>query len=119
MKVYVIQKGQYSDRTIVGVTETEEEAKEVVHAIDDDAWITEYDTKQFKTHLIRFVVEERTWYDGNWYAEYDQYDLYKEYKESCCAYDNTYVVYAESKDTAIKIAQDIRAQYLAEKEGIV
>jgi hypothetical protein len=29
MKVYVIEKGMYSDRHIIGVVETEEEAKKI------------------------------------------------------------------------------------------
>ena len=52
MKVYVIEKGCYSDRHVVGVTETEKEAKAICKVISgkykyDKASYTEYDTKQF------------------------------------------------------------------------
>ena len=38
--------------------------------------------------------------------------------ESREVFDGHYAIYADDKDTAIKIAQDIRAEKIAEKEGV-
>jgi len=121
MKVYVIEKGCYSDRHVVGVTETKEEADEVCKAITgkykyDKASYTEYDTKQFQINQIRFQV---SYLCNEWEAEYDDYDFYEEYKENTEVYEDFYVIYANTSDQAIKIAQDMRAEKLARKEGLV
>ena len=121
MKVYVIEKGSYSDRHVVGVTETEKEAKEICKAISgeykyDEASYTEYDTKQFQINQIRFQV---SYLYNKWKAEYDDYDLYEEYRENTEVYDDFYVIYTNSPDHAIKIAQDMRAEKLAKEKGIL
>lgn len=121
MKVYVIEKGSYSNRHVVGVTETKKEAEKICKAISgediyDKASCTEYDTKQFQINQIRFQVSY-LW--NEWEAEYDDYDFYEEYKENTEVYEDFYVIYANSPDQAIKIAQDMRAEKLAKKEGLV
>lgn len=121
MKVYVIEKGSYSDRHVVGVTETEKEAKEICKAISgkykyDKASYTEYDTKQFQINRLRFNVSYL--YD-EWEVEYDEYDIYADNKENGEYYEDNYIIYANSPDQAIKIAQDMRAEKLAKKEGLV
>ena len=123
MIVYVIEKGQYSDRYVVGVVETEEEAKKIcdtlnnlnnVRYYENDATYGAFDTKSFQTKQMRFRVEHE--YD-DWNVQYDDYDIYSEYKESCAIYKGFYIVYANSPAQAIKIAQDIEAkEYAIEKE---
>ena len=114
MKVYIIEKGAYSDRHVVGVTEAEEKAKKICEIIDAD--YSEWDTNQFSTDRIRFVVD---YWCGNWTAEYDEYNLYSMYSDNVCDYENHYVIYANSIQQAIKIAQDMAAKIKAEKEGTV
>ena len=121
MKVYVIEKGCYSDRHIIGVVETEEEAKKICKAVSghykiDGASYTEYDTKQFTTSLLRYVVSD--WY-GVWRAEYDDYDLRSMYKTNMKEYDGSYIIYASDPEQAIKIAQDMKAEEDAKEAGIV
>jgi hypothetical protein len=122
MKVYVIEKGIYSDRHIIGVVESEEEAKNIVEAIkcgdykDDSISYEEYDTRQFSDKRLRYTVSRYS--HGDWQAEYDDYDLYKEFKENACVYSDYYVIYANSPNQAIKIAQDMRAEELAHKNGL-
>ena len=121
MKVYVIEKGSYSDRHVVGVTETKKEAEEVCKAISgkykyEKASYTEYDTKQFQINQIRFQV---SYLCNEWEAEYDDYDFYEEYKENTEVYEDFYIIYANSPAKAIKIAQDMRAEKLAKKEEII
>jgi len=122
MKVYVIEKGQYSDRHVVGVVETKEEADKICDILNrtdesykDTTW-TEYDTTQFHTDRLRFIVEYAF---EQWFIEYDDYNLYSKYTESTCDYEGHYIIYAKTPEQALKIAQDMEAQLKAEKEGLI
>ena len=120
MKVYVIEKGMYSDRHIIGVVETEEEAKKICNVIStnqEEDWVeyTEYDTYQFSTIRLRYHVSE---FCGEWNAEYDDYGLYGMYRDNEEQYEGSYVIYANSPQQAIKIAQDMRAEKLAKEKGV-
>lgn len=123
MKVYVIMKGEYSDRHVVGVTIDEEKAEKIADAVSDrggygygDARVVEYDTDEFETMRIRYTA---TWYeDGEWVVESDTHGEYATYTENCILFRNTYLVYAENREQALKIAQDMRAQELAKENGI-
>ena len=119
MKVYVLQKGQYSDRHVIGVTDDKRKAKKICNMID--ASFSEFDTEQFQVpNCLRYEVwDERMSYTGEWIAEYDEYDIYDEYKENAIDYDGHYIIYADSPDQAIKIAQDMRAEKLAKEKGIL
>lgn len=125
MKVYVIEKGNYSDSHVVAVADSEEEAKRICGILrDSELWeydkksirYTEFDTNQFQTDRIRFCVE---YYLNDWRATYDDYDFYSSYKDNIEDYEDHYVIYAATPHQAIKIAQDMRAEKLAGKEGIV
>lgn len=122
MKVYVIEKGYYSDRHIIGIVESKEEAKSIVDAIKfnqydaDSISYEEYDTLQFSDKRFRYAVTRYS--DSDWEAEFDEYDLWSNYKESIRDYPDHYIIYANSGEQAIKIAQDMRAEELARKEGI-
>ena len=123
MKVYVIMKGEYSDRHVVGVALDEEKAKKIAEAMSDgfgygDAWVDEYDTEEFTTMRIRYIVD---YYEsGRWEVVVDDWGNYEEYTENSAAahYEGKYIVFAESQEQAIKIAQDMRAQELAKENGI-
>ena len=121
MKVYVIEKGCYSDRHIIGIVESETEAKNVIEAIkcgsynDDSISYEEYDTHQFADKRFRYNVTD---YNGDWEAEYDEYDLWNKYKENSHESSGSYIIYANSPNQAIKIAQDMRAEELARKSGL-
>ena len=121
MTVYVIQKGNYSDRHIIGVVETEEEAQTICNTLKrmstwdaDSIYYEAYDTKRFQTHRMRFLVDR----DLEWFVEYDDYNLYANYKESSPIYYGYYVVYADSPEQAVKIAQDLDAEETAKREGV-
>ena len=121
MKVYVIEKGYYSDRHIIGVVESEEKAKEVIKAVRDNhdadsVKYTEYDTDQFNDKRFRYIVYNE--YNVEWLAEYDAY-VYDDVDETQKIYDGCYVVYADSAEQAIKIAQDMYYEEMAMKEGLV
>ena len=121
MDVYVIEKGCYSDRHVVGVTETQEEAEricELLNRIKYDAYANweKYDTHQFITKPMRFLVSNDF---DEWRVDFDDYDLYKNYTENSEIYEGYYVIYAREPDVAIKIAQDLDARIKAEKLQIV
>lgn len=121
MKVYVIESGCYSDSHIVCVKETEDEAKEVINILSkarnsDNLRYTEYDTNQFNLKRIKFLV---IYMFEEWYVEYDSYDSYVDVKENSEIYEDAYIVYSDSVDKAIKIAQDMRSYIKASKENII
>ena len=103
----------------------EEEAKELCKMFNketrydnDSVSYEEYDTKKFADKRFRFIVND--YYGvGDWECEYDDYDLYENYKDTTSLGSSGFIVYAESPQQAIKIAQDMRAMELAEKEGII
>ena len=82
--------------------------------------------------LANYSVKEDTYFKEEWLVDYikdersrwtellnhDDYDLYNMYTENVCDYEDHYVIYANSANQAIKIAQDMEAQIRAEKEGI-
>ena len=119
MKVYVIQQGEYSDRHIVGVVADENEAKRVSRAISGNigynhGFYEEFDTDQFKNNLLGFIVSD--YYGcGFWKAEYDPYT---DYKDNVRLNDHKYIIYAKDKEQAVKIAQDMEAEYQAGLKGV-
>ena len=119
MKIYVIQKGEYSDKHIIGVTDDKCKAETVSNAIG--GWYTEFDTDQFTIpRCIRYqVYDPVNSYTDDWLAEYDDWEIYDNYKENSIVYDGLYIIYADSPQQAIKIAQDMRAEKLAEEKGLI
>ena len=80
MMVYAVLKGWYSDRHIVGIVESEEEAKELCRMFNketrydsDSVSYEEYDTKKFADKRFRFIVNDYCGF-GDWECEYDDYD---------------------------------------------
>ena len=118
MKVYVIERGCYSDSYIVGVVTSKEQAKHVVDVLSKLEYpnyprFTEYDTEQFTSKLFRFKVTND--YD-DWEASFwEDNDFDKNTRIDA----DDYFVLAESGEQAIKIAQDMEAEYKAKTEGIV
>lgn len=115
MKIYVIEKGAYSDHRVIGVALTKERA-DAIAKIASDRWNTAYystwESEQFETAL-RFYVQ----YDyGDWTVEYDDLELYPTYKENTALDCNRFVVFADSLEKAVKIAQDMRAEIIYRDE---
>ena len=118
MKVYVITKGCYSNYHIVGVSLDKKRAEEIAKAMDEsnESWLNEtrveeYNTDAFVTGL-RYHV---SYIKGDWTADIDDYDTH----QSNHTYnERSFVVYAKDKEHAIKIAQDMRAEYMAKESGV-
>jgi hypothetical protein len=128
MKVYVVEKGVYSDRHIVGVTESQEEAKEIARVVAgarnpyyvrDDITITEYDTKAFASGRFKFLV---IFCDDEVTVEclsINQGIIEDDYTETSYIPElDEYVVFARDKEQAVKIARDMEAQRKAEEAGV-
>ena len=126
-KVYVITKGCYSDYHICAVTLDKKKAERLCNLVDDggmdESKIEEWDTEQhvdllsgrkpyyvsFRKNGDLYSVDESTW--G---FEYFESEIIERPKIN----DSLLVkLYAEDKESAIKIAAEKRAKYLAEKEG--
>ena len=118
MKIFVIERGTYSDRHIIGVTDDKKKAEKLCNMLD--ASFSEFDTEQFSIlNSLRYeVYDPGSSYTGEWIAVYDDYNIYDNYKENAIDYDGHYIIYADSPQQAIKIAQDMRAEKLA-KEKLV
>lgn len=114
MKVYVLEQGWYSDRHVIGVVETKEEAEKISKTLDCD--YAEFDTKAINTNRLRFIVAD---YWGEWEAEYAEDWRFPECTETTIIYSDCYCVFANSAEQAIKIAQDMKAQEKAREAGIV
>lgn len=124
-KVYIITAGEYSDYHICAVTLDPDNAEWLRKFYDKDSYtgasIEEYNTE---TVPERFKQGEKLWrvpFDYRGDTEFCQ-----EWCETLGEYiymrsDGTVIVYVWAKDekSAIKIAAERRAKYLAEKEGIV
>ena len=123
-KIYVVTKGIYSDYHVITATTDHELAKKIAARFDEDydetrviefsdaelmlrpAWIVHFDK-------AGIVIETEECRD-----EYDYYDLGKCYERQWdnCTLDIT--VSADDLESAIKIAAEKRAKYLAEKLGL-
>lgn len=131
--VYVVTKGCYSDYHICAVTLDKEKAERLCKLFDDggmdEAGIEEWDTEDTidllsgrKPYYVRFYKngELISANEDKHCIEYFSPGI----KESSCFVQGRKIdsldvnLYAVDKESAIKIAAEKRAKYLAEKEGI-
>lgn len=130
MIVYVIEKGYYSDRYIIGVTDSKETAEIIKNQYNQngDTTYTEYNTEQFKVikpmrYSIGFICKSNRWYGfPDEFGSKEEYDssVYLGKSEDWSGDEiESYVVLANSLKQAIKIAQDMRAERCAEENGLI
>lgn len=134
MIVYVVFKGEYSDKHIVGVAIDKEKAdvlKKIYSRSWDEAYIEEYDTDapiieykpiwevRFNTVTGAVLCAEVS--NANPTEEYEdsieEEINFHHYANAETKIESIYV-YADDEEKAIKIAIDRRAEYLAKKEGV-
>lgn len=146
MKVYVIMKGEYSDRECIGVCSTEEKAKQAVIA-NTDWWGTpyyyEYELDEVASYFTPdkvayvvnfdkegvgkakqvFIHEPDKLLNGN--VDYDvlqEVDVYifdERLSDHVALYDeDTYIVFNPDMGKAVKIASEQRAMYIAREKGL-
>lgn len=129
MKVYVIEKGYYSDRYIIGVTDSEETAKIIQKQYDEnnDTDYTEYDTDRFKVikpmgYSVYYNTKTSVWdgYPNSYNAHnYTQSKYLGEETNLSNHTTENYAILANSLDQAIKIAQDMQMMRLAEENNLL
>lgn len=128
MKIYVITKGDYSDYHICGVSTDKEQAEKLARFFTDkwdDAKVEEYDTDRYELLSDNKKVYRILFYENG--------NIHKLTHESGDYYDNetikldpvywngaTLSVYVSADDeiSAIKIASEKRAKFLAEEIGL-
>lgn len=126
MKVYVIEYNNYSDSYIYGVVEDEEVAMEMIKRLGDSFTYDEFDTKSISLQkLIPYVIgienngsiyfEEPLEIFDYKYANENKNEISVEYEDG----DLEFLIWAKDLDRAKKIAYDMRAEYLAKKEGVL
>lgn len=124
MKIYVVTKGDYSDYHIVAVTTDPETAKKLADRFterSDEARVEEYEeASPVELPMWHVVIDP----DGSVYscamaARSNSYAYTT--LNRCTTFNKRVYVYVEagSKEKAIKIAAEKRAEYLAQKEGLI
>ena len=124
-KVYVITAGSYSDYHICAVTLDPQKAKTLRKFYNktemDGADVEEYDAdfcydriaSGYEMYLVQFdQTGNAHWIRKN--ITPDGENIYS----TCNGYYINVTVWAKDEESAIKIAAEKRAKYLAEKEGI-
>lgn len=133
MKVYVITKGSYSDYAICAVAIDPKKAK-VLRQLCSDRWeeasIEKYDTDEFNPVFER-KLPYMVLFDANGSVENVELKSLEEFAIGIgtrYAWDEvnrthhtllTVALYAENEERAIKVAAEKRAEYLADKFGLV
>ena len=131
MTVYVITKGSYSDYGICAVT-LDKDVAERLRVLHSDKWeeamIEEYDTDAYDKHLkiglpweVSFNEDGSIhWSERKSIACYKLGCVEKHFRDVIDGYVHklNVTVLAESKEAAIKIAAEKRAEYLASKYNI-
>ena len=126
MKVYIIQQGEYSDRCIVGITLTEERAKEIKEIADRSNTYYESDIMEYDTDRLYDAKAGDTYYSvlfspkelfvGEAPIDVD-FDNVNRVMHGPC--NDIVYVFAKDKEEAVKKASDVRASFYAKMEGIV
>lgn len=125
--VYVITRGCYSDYCICAVSLDKEKAKKLAKMycnLYDKAQVEEWETDTVTDvnalngrypYSVTFYPDDPPWV----YKQSYEYELFTEGIQEEYGGQRLYVnVYAPDDATALKIAAEKRAKYLAEKEGI-
>lgn len=127
MKVYVITQGSYSDYHICAVSLDKDEAERLARIYSDgrdEAEVEEYDTERpssWREGQVPFIA---TFLDNGapilslWDSPRPFTPGIEEIQSEWGSPSISVRLYARDRETARKIAQDKRAEYLAQKAGI-
>lgn len=134
-KVYVVTMGEYSDYHICAVALDKEKAEKLCKLFKRDGMyadepnIEEWDTEKYealfagrKPYFVNFLKNGDVFSAGEktWGIEYFEPGI----SETKCRLNGQFVpaisveLYAKDAESALKIAAEKRAKYLANKEGI-
>ena len=126
--IYVVTQGSYSDYRIVAVTLNKEIAEKIAAKFSND-----WDECKIEEYGDAEVMLKPAWYiyfdkNGNvcdtteCNSDYDYHNIGEVYEKNHIYYGGNYHIYvvvsADNLESAIKIAAEKRAKYLAEKLGL-
>jgi hypothetical protein len=126
MKIYVVTQGEYSDYHIITATTDKSVAEAVAKKFNSDSYckpiIETYNDAETMLKPCWYVWFEPSGSVSQVWNESDNYYAYGDIG-TCdtprLCYDKMRVtVSADTEEAAIKIAAEIRAKYLAQKEGL-
>lgn len=123
MKIYVVTKGVYSDYHIITATTDEATAKKIAERFSGE----------WEEAEVEIYEDAETYLNKMWFVRFDTkgnvselYEDSSEYAYECmnqCSFDVAKGVYidvcADDANSAVKIAAEKRAEFLARKAGIV
>ena len=123
MKIYVITKGSYSDYHIITATTDETQARKIADKFSDD----------YEKAEIEIYEDAKLYLKAVWFVRFDTKGNVNELHEDNSEYSYQYVnecgfdcakgvyvhVQADDEISAIKIAAEKRAMFLAKKAGVV
>lgn len=124
--VYIVTRGDYSDYHICAVTLEKAKAKKLAkmyNSYNDNAKVEEWETDT-ETDInalngrYPYIVAFNTDGDAEAFKEHYDYEDFHEGVVDSPRGGLSVRVYATDEQSAIKIAAEKRAKYLAEKEGI-
>lgn len=123
MKIYVVTKGDYSDYHIITATTDKAQAKKIADKFSGDwgeAKVEIYDDAEIYLKTVWFVRFDTKGNVNELCANDSEYS----YKQlNACSFDAAKGVFvhvqADDEISAIKIASEKRAEFLAKKAGIV
>ena len=123
MKLYAVTKGEYSDYHIITLTHSKRKAEKIAKLCSDkydDAVVEEYEESNIE---LRPLWEVRFFKSGNIEADELDYEAQLTFSESLNTVDHLdctcrFRVYVEATDEehALKIAEDLVAQYCYEHD---
>lgn len=127
---YAVTAGSYSDYHIIAITDNKERADNIAKIYSDNGWNSDTQVEEFFDNESKNEAFYDVWYETNGSYDVELQEFNKNYK-----FDNTNIieenanhngwwkykvfVMAKDEDHAIKIAQDLWAEYKAKKEGIM
>lgn len=123
MKIYVVTKGDYSDYHIITATTDEATAKKIAEDFSNEWGEAE----------VEIYEDAKTYFKKSWFVRFDTKGHVSELRENRDEYAYQYInrcyfdvnkgvyiyVCADDANSAVKIAAEKRAEFLARKAGIV
>ena len=130
MKIYVVMKGEYSDRHVVTATLDPVKAKKIAEKFSDacdDCWIDEFEDGDF---MLRDLWYVSFYGDGSIQCvskENSEYYYEGAYNDKSIRWNTRngkvhavwMYVFADNEKHAIKIVTEKRAEFLAQQNGLI
>lgn len=124
MKIYVVTQGEYSDYHIITATLSKRRAEEIAKRFSNDYYGSVPEIEEFEDSdvflrpcwCVYFQSDGEIVYvrKASEHYDYEKIGKYQQYRDGSGAIN----LIADDEKTAVKIASEKRAEYLARREGI-